>query len=112
MNSAIYHCSGREVVIEQRVAEFVVSGLYELPFAFFRIEVILCKEGHFHASPNVVVRNTATNCLEHICGIGATVDAAVLDAVSGFYGEIDKESMNREIDEATFAWQQPDGYYR
>lgn len=93
--------------LERVIGWYDVWTVQYLPFAVFTIRVVASISGGFQASPNVVVRNSESNCLEYTCGVGATVEIAVTNALSAFLGEVEAQRNNRvdrELLDEDFVW--------
>jgi hypothetical protein len=78
-----------------------------LPFGRWTLKVVDTSGGEFQAFPNVQVFNPATKCIEHVCGIGKSVDEAILSAIEAFMSEVEKQQLNkpgRDLDESDFVW--------
>jgi hypothetical protein len=91
-----------------RVVEFYdVETNGRFPFASFTLRIIALHNGELQATPNVQVYNSATECIEHVCGLGATVEDAVISAIEMVMSEAEKQRMNksgRDLDESDFVW--------
>ena len=96
--------NGKLVRAEKVVVIFYVGTHGELPFPQFRLTVVETTGGTFRATPNVVVRNSNTQCNEYVCGIGVTVEEAVVTALEAFYEEVRRQSCNKELEESDFVW--------
>jgi hypothetical protein len=86
---------------------FDISTHEDLPFGTWTLKVVDMGDGVFHAFPNVYVFNSATKCIEHVCGIGKSVDEAILDAINMFMFEVEKQQSNKpnqDLDESDFVW--------
>jgi hypothetical protein len=89
------------------VGFFDVETHGRLPFGPFTLKIIDVDNGEFHAVPNVQVYNSATECIERVCGIGRSVEEAVISAIEMLMLEADKQQMNksgRDLDESDFVW--------
>jgi hypothetical protein len=104
MDPGFYEIDGLNTRIDKVVGIYQVWTMGTMPFAQFKVAVILTPTGVYQASPNVVVRNSATKCLEYVCGIGGSVGEAVRDAVRMFYGEAKKQAALKELEDADFHW--------
>lgn len=77
-----------------------------LPFAQFTIKVVQKEAGRLQATPNVMVYNSSTKCIEHVCGFGLDVETAVVDCVNMLLSEAVKQEGNKnsDLDENDFVW--------
>jgi hypothetical protein len=91
----------------------VIIGYYDvfthgqLPFANFTIKVAEKQSGELQATPNVMIYNSSTKCIEHVCGFGRDPDAAIADAINMLLSEAAKQRVNKsdgELDETDFVW--------
>jgi hypothetical protein len=97
-----------------RLHIIVVVGTYDiwalelaLPFPRFSVRVVHRDIPDYMASPNVHVRNATTGEVEYKCGLGATIDEAVEDAIRMFLREVAKQVQIKNLSEEDFFW---DGY--
>ncbi|MBA2227700.1 MAG: hypothetical protein WHU94_16705 [Thermogemmata sp.] len=107
MDAGFYEIDGQRIKIDKVVGIYQVWTMGRLPFATYKIYVVQAPEGHYIASPNVVVRNSETQCNEYVCGIGGSIEEAVRDAIHMFLNEVEKQAnnkLNKELDEEDFVW--------
>ena len=89
------------------VGFFDVATHSRLPFGQFTLKVIDIGNGEFQASPNVFVFNSTTQCIEHVCGVGNSVEGALLSAINMLMSEVTKQEANKpdqDLDESDFVW--------
>jgi hypothetical protein len=93
--------------VDRVVGFFDVSTYDHLPFGGWTLKVIEIGSSEFRAFPNVQVFNSATKCIEHFCGIGKSIDEAILDAINMFMSEVEKQQANKpnqNLNESDFVW--------
>lgn len=93
--------------VEPVIGFFDVSTFNDLPFGNWTVKIVLSSSGSYHARPNVVVVNSQTKCVEHICGIGDSVDEALMDSIDLFMSEVHKQRLNKadgELEKSDFVW--------
>jgi hypothetical protein len=89
------------------VGFFEVAAYGRLPFGRFTLKIIDLENGELQASPNVQVYNSETKRIEHVCGLGRSVEEAVNSAIDLFMSETAKQQMNKprqDLDESDFVW--------
>lgn len=101
MKSGWYSTDTRSFKIESVVGWYDIwTG--DLPFSHFTAKVVQKVEDSFYASPNVFYKSKEG--IEHTCGMGKTVDDAVISLVNNFYREIRKHRPIEEVEESDFVW--------
>ncbi len=93
--------------VDRVVGYYDVSTYEQLPFGCWTLKVLDMGGGEFQAVPNVHVFNSVTQCIEHSCGIGKSVDEAIRSAIDIFMSEVEKQKANKplhDLNESDFVW--------
>lgn len=101
MKSGWYDLSRRPFKIE-RIAGWYDVWTGDLPFSQLTLKVVENDDGSFRASPNVFFRSN--DGIEYCCGTGDSIEASVMNAISTFYGEIEKHKAIASVSETEFVW--------